>query len=339
MLILFLACTVAASCGGYGGGTGEGPVKVILETDLGNDIDDAIAMDMLYKYMDSDKADLLAICLNKEGTAPAEFADIMNTWYGYPDVPIGIIRDGIDCETDAVNYARAVVDMKDDDGAPRYKRSITSYEDLPEAHVLYRKTLAAQKDNSVVIASVGFSTNLIRLLDTKADEYSDLDGVELVSRKVKLLVTMAGCFDNPDIHEYNVVKDIPSAKRILEEWPTPVVVTPFELGIQVCYPASSIEEDFGWAPDHPLVGAYRSYMEMPYDRPTWDPSAVLYAVEGSGLFGISPAGKVHVSDVGSTGFTENPDGNRRYLFIDQSQAEAMRDHFVELVSTKPNNRR
>ena len=36
------------------------------------------------------------------------------------------------------------------------------------------------------------------------------------------------------------------------------------------FPAVSIERDFGWTTNHPVVDAYRAYMKMPYDRPTWD---------------------------------------------------------------------
>ena len=340
--ILFLPLLGAAIACGPGGesmGVTEEPVKIIFETDLGNDIDDALALDMLYKYMDTGKAELLAICLNKEGRAPAEYADIMNTWYGYPDVPIGIIHDGIDCENDAVNYAMAVAEMKDESGNLKYARSLENHDALPESHLLAREILSKQKDGSVTMVSVGFSTNLIRLLDTRPDEYSELDGEELVARKVNLLVIMAGCFNDPGIHEYNVVKDIPAAKRIMGEWPTEVVVTPFELGVRVCYPASSIEKDFGWAQDHPMVDAYESYMPMPYDRPMWDPSAVLYAVERDKWFSVSPAGRIEVSDVGSTTFTESSEGNRRYLYVDDVQADVMKNHFVELVSTKPLNKK
>ena len=340
--ILFLPLLGAAIACGPGGesmGVTEEPVKIIFETDLGNDIDDALALDMLYKYMDTGKAELLAICLNKEGRAPAEYADIMNTWYGYPDVPIGIIHDGIDCENDAVNYAKAVAEMKDESGNPKYARSLEDHDALPESHLLAREILSKQKDGSVTMVSVGFSTNLIRLLDTQPDEYSELDGEDLVARKVNLLVIMAGCFNDPGIHEYNVVKDIPAAKRIMGEWPTEVVVTPFELGVRVCYPASSIEKDFGWAQDHPMVDAYESYMPMPYDRPMWDPSAVLYAVERDKWFNVSPAGRIEVSDAGSTTFTESSEGNRRYLYVDDVQADVMKNHFVELVSTKPLNKK
>ena len=339
---LFLLAALVLLLPGCGRKTvsgGEPPISVIFETDLGNDVDDALALDMLYKYLDAGKIRLLAVNLNKNGTAPAEFADIMNTWYGYPDIPIGIIRDGADCETDAaVNYAKAVVDLKDTGGNPVFARSHPGYADYPEAVTLYRKILAAEPDSSVVIVSVGFSTNLARLLETPADGISPMTGRELVARKVKLLSTMAGCFIDPDNHEYNVVKDVPSAKAVFESWPTPVVTSPVEVGGGIKYPGSSIENDFSWALLHPMVEAYKAYRPMPYDRPTWDPTAVLYAVEGEGWFTVSPPGRIAVTEEGSTFFTEDPAGTRRYLAVNADQRAAILQHFVELISSVPINR-
>lgn len=221
--------------------------KIIFETDIGNDVDDALALDMLYKYMDTGDIDLLGIMINKEGIYPGEYTDIMNTWYGYPGIPIGIIHNGADCENDATNYAQCVSLMENENGKPMFQRSLKDYSKLPEAPILYRKILAQQPDNSVTIVSVGFSTNLARLLDTPADDFSPLTGKELVAKKVKLLCTMAGCFNNPDMYEYNIVKDIPAAKKVFTEWPTLLVTSPFEVGIAINYPATSIENDFRWA--------------------------------------------------------------------------------------------
>lgn len=334
--ILAVVAAAMTSCGKEQ--EAEAPMAVIIETDLGNDVDDALALDLLYKYQDAGKIRLLAVNLNKEGQAPAEYADILNTWYGYPDIPVGIIREGADCEEDAVNYAKAVVDLKDSLGNPLFARSHPDYDNYPEAVTLYRKLLAEEPDNSVVIASVGFSTNLIRLLATPADEFSKLTGKELVEKKVKLLVTMAGCFSDPNLHEYNVVKDIPAAKVIFGEWPTPVVTSPFEVGIQVNYPATSIENDFGWTPAHPVVEAYKAYLPMPYDRPTWDPTAVLYAVEGGDWFTVSEPGRIIVTDEGSTLFEADEAGTRRYLSVTEDQAKAILDHFVEVITSEPRKR-
>lgn len=309
--------------------------KVILETDIGNDVDDALALDMLYKYLDAGKIDLLGITINKEGQYPAQYIDIMNTWYGYPRIPIGIIHNGADCENDAKNYAKAVCLMQGANGKPAFKRSLKNYNRLPEVPTLYRKILSQQPDNSVTIISVGFSTNLARLLDTPADNISPLTGKELIAKKVKLLCTMAGCFNNPNLYEYNVVKDIPAARKVFTEWPTRLVTSPAEVGVAINYPAKSIENDFNWAPIHPMVAAYKSYQKMPYDRPTWDLTSVLYAVEGSSYFTVSPAGQIKITDKGATEFTPDPQGNRYYLRVDSIQAENIKQHFIKLVTKQP----
>lgn len=336
LLILAVLALLLPGCGRKTAVGGDALQAIIFETDLGNDVDDAMALDLLYKYQDAGMIRLLAINLNKNGEAPAEFADIMNTWYGYPDIPIWIIKEGADCETDAaVNYAKAVADLKDAEGKPLFVRSHPGYGDYPEAVSLYRKLLAAEPDTSVVIASVGFSTNLIRLMETPADKYSKLTGKELVAKKVKLLVTMAGCIDNPKTHEYNVRKDIRAAKTIFEQWPTPVVTSPFEVGVKIRYPATSIENDFGWASHHPIVEAYRAYLPMPYNRPTWDLTAVLYAVERRNWFNVSEPGRIEVTEDGGTVYTEDPAGTRRYLSVTEEQAESIRQHFIEVITSKP----
>lgn len=334
-----IVCIVLLSCG-HTEKCEDSIPDIIFETDMGNDVDDAMALDLLYKYMDAGKINLLGIAINKEGTAPAEFVDVMGTWYGYPDIPVGIIRGGADCETDAINYAKAVVGLKGEDGSPLFARSRGDYENYPEAHRLYRKILSGMPDNSVTIVSVGFSTNLKRLLETGADEYSSLTGEELVAQKVKLLCTMAGCMNNKELCEYNVVKDIDAARKVFSEWPTPVVTSPFEVGMMIEYPAGSIENDFLWAEHHPMVEAYRSYLPMPFNRPTWDLTAVLYCVENSPeFFTESPKGVIEVADNGSTIFTETPDGNRSYLITDDVQAANIRKYFVSELTKIPKNRR
>lgn len=310
-------------------------LQLIFETDIGNDVDDALALDMIYKYIEANKVDLLAIMSNKDSKFSAEFIDIMATWYGHAGVPVGIVKNGADSENDAKNYARSVCEMTVD-GKPAFERTLSGYESLPEAPFLYRKILAQQPDNSVTIASVGFSTNIVRLLDTPADEFSPLTGKELVAKKVKLLCVMAGSFGEKPIAEYNVVKDIPAAKKIFEEWPTPIVATPFEVGEKINYPGSSIENDFNWGKLHPMVEAYKVYLPMPYDRPTWDLTAVLYVAEpDSAYMTQSPGGIISVDDKGFTHFEPQAGGTHSYLSVTPEQAETIKNHFVQLITQKP----
>ncbi len=334
-----LGCVVAA------GNTKDSPEKInlIFETDMGNDVDDALALDMIFKYQDSGLVNLLAIGINKRGTAdgkqwPAEFVDIMRTWYGYPEVSVGFIRDGAPCE-DYVNYAQKVCEMTADDGSPLFARTETDYDSLPDVLTLYRQVLAAQPDNSVTLVSVGFSTNLAALLDTPGDEFSPLNGKRLVAAKVKMTSVMAGKISDPNYHEFNVVKDIAAAQKFFAEWPAPIVVSPFELGAAVLYPGQSIADDFGWAGGaHPAVEAYKSYKTMPYDRPTWDMTSVLYAVEGDSYFTVSPAGTISIDDEGGMTYAHGLSGNRQYLSIDEEQGDALLARMKELLLTIPRNR-
>lgn len=314
--------------------------EMIFDTDMGNDVDDALALDMLYKYMDAGKINLAAIMLSKEGPAAPEFLDVMGTWYGYPDIPVGIIRDGADCGPDSLNYTRKVLDMKAPDGSPLFARSRSCYGDLPESVDLYRQVLSRAANKSVTIVSVGFFTNLARLLESAPDRHSRLTGRELVAKKVAGLFVMAGNVADTTFAEYNIVKDIPSAAKVFAGWPGPIVISPFELGAGIKYPASSIENDFQWAGSHPAVEAYRSFLEMPYDRETWDLTAVLAAVEKedtTGYFTLSPEGSVTVTDGGTMIFKEG-EGNRRYLYATPEQEEKIRARLMSLVTCPPASR-
>lgn len=317
-------------------GSARGPQKVIFETDMGNDIDDALALDMLYTYADLGKVDLLGVSSNKDGRYSTEFIDILNTWFGYPDIPIGHIFNGPDCETDAINYARKVCEMKAPDSNFVFKRSKSSYESNLESTEFYRKILSQQPDNSVCIISVGFSTNLARLLATPADKYSPLSGKNLVAKKVKSLVLMAGDFRDKKVKEYNIFKDGQAAQKVFAEWPTPIVTSPLDVGLTILYPARVIENDFSWANTHPIVEAYKAYQPMPYDRPTWDLTAVLYAIEpDSGYFNRSEQGTITVDENNFTNFTPNKYGKHAYLSVTPEQAQKIKQRFIYLTTQRP----
>lgn len=323
----------------------EAPMKVIFETDMGNDVDDALALDMLMKYVDNGQIELLGISSNKRNEGSTEYIDIMTNWYGHPEIPLGYVVDGAPCD-DAVNYAQEVCNMTDSTGSPLFARAHAADSFMKPSVALYRELLAAQPDSSVTIISVGFSTNLAQLLDSEADEASELNGRDLVSRKVNRLVTMAGEFranEDPDtmkrMPEYNIVRDVEAARKVFAQWPTEIVTSPFELGIDVPYPASSIENDFTWTQAHPMVEAYKCYLPMPYDRPTWDLTSVLYAVEGEGdYFTLSAPGTITVDGRGGTGFTPSPDGKHRILQSDSIQGANITRRFVELISAPPANK-
>lgn len=309
--------------------------NLIFETDMGNDVDDALAIDMLYKYAHEKRIRLLAVMLNKEGEFPPQYIDLLNTWYGCRRIPIGLSSNSRGSIVAGTNYTQTVCQSTDESGRPLYKRSIKDYGKLLPATRLYRKLLAKAKDGSVTIVSVGFSTNLALLLETGADEFSPLTGRELVAKKVSRLVTMAGHIENPDYKEYNVVNDIPACQKVYREWPTPIYISPFELGLQIKYPARSIENDFGWTQHHPIVDSYKAYLPKIEDRPTWDLTAVLYAVDPQDFFTVSPPGRITVTDQGCTHYQSQADGQHYYLSVSPDQARRILDYFIAKITKKP----
>lgn len=306
----------------------EAPVNVIFETDMGNDIDDAMALDMLYKYVEAGRVNLLAVMINKEGSAPAEFIDIMNTFYGH-QIPIGV-RFGADpAETGGVNFAQVISDMKDDAGQPVFARTLSRYDTLPDAVSLYRRILSGMPDKSVKIISVGFLGNLGALLESDR---------ELIEKKVISLTTMAGCIAAPN-GEFNLLGDLEASRKVFAEWPTEIVTSPFEVGIAICYPGESIENDLDWGIPHPMREGYLAYCPMPHNRPCWDLTATLYAVEGGEWFTLSDPGTISIGEEGIATFEPQPDGLRRYLAVTPEQAAAIKAHFVEILTLKPEKMR
>ena len=97
--------------------------RIIFETDMGNDIDDALALDVICKYMDDGKIDLLGVSTHKEGANICPFVDAMLTWYGYPKVPIAKSATPVSRPQDGNRYADVVVEQTDDKGKHLYKRS------------------------------------------------------------------------------------------------------------------------------------------------------------------------------------------------------------------------
>ncbi len=308
------------------------PVRIIFDTDMGNDVDDAIALATLHALESRGEARILAVTITKDSRYAAPFVDLVNTFYGRAGIPIGIVKDGKTKEDG--NYNRQVVEKTRAGGGPQYPRKLTPESAIPDATTVLRKTLAAQPDNSIVIVQVGFSTNLARLLDSRPDDASALAGPDLVKQKVRKLVAMAGNFFMP-MPEYNVMIDVPAARKVFASWPTPILFSGFEIGATTLYPARRIETDFRYAQNHPVADAYRHYRQMPYDEPLWDPTAALYAVRpDEGYFGLSQKGQVSVADNGATSFTPGT-GDRQYLTVNDVQRGRIIETIAALMSEPP----
>ena len=155
---------------------------IILDTDIGSSTDDLFALEMLYRYEEQGRCRLLGVVVDREGEDCAACADVMGTYFGHGDVPIGLVRDGIKNPAVWIDY-KALPTHADQDGKPMFQRTVADYSQLPDGWQLYRRLLAAQPDHSVSIVSTGFVTCLAQLLLSAPDNYSPLNGVELCAAR------------------------------------------------------------------------------------------------------------------------------------------------------------
>ncbi len=166
----------------------ERPVRVILDTDLASDCDDAGAVAVLHALADRGEADILAMGVSAGNRHSVLVLDAFNTWYGRPDIPIGTVKaSGVSAGS---RYTEEI--------AGEYPRCHDHWEDAddaPDVMDIYRKTLASEPDiddenPGVVMVSIGYMTNFRDLLQSGPCEHSDLPGDELVANKVRLWVCM-----------------------------------------------------------------------------------------------------------------------------------------------------
>ena len=315
--IIVCGLTVLTACSNDDNPAGQqgeytGMPLVIYDTDIGSSTDDLFAMEMLYHYEDEGRCRLLGVMVDREGERNAAFADVMNTYFGHGDVPIGLVRDGIKEPKVWIDYAH-VADTKDGEGQPMFRRTVADYSSLPDGWQLYRRLLAAQPDRSVSIVSVGFVTCLAQLLTSGADEYSSLTGVELVRRKVKCIYLQGGMFGEAEEPDFNFAQGITFAKTFFQNWPQEVdmVFSPMETGQDVEYTPEQVIADVSWTDVHPIKQVYMQCNCNTGQR-MWDVMPVVQAVEGDALFTLSQRGTVRITDQAETIFTPSATGNCRY---------------------------
>src|SRR5580692_6692670 len=70
------------------------PVRLIFDTDMGNDVDDALALGMIHALESRGQCRLLAVTVTKDHPLAAPFVELVNTFYGRPEIPIGVVRRG-----------------------------------------------------------------------------------------------------------------------------------------------------------------------------------------------------------------------------------------------------
>src|SRR6476646_458591 len=322
-LIFFCFCFLLIS---YSFSHSSKPKAVIFDSDMGPDYDDAGAIALLHAFADSGYIKILATVASTKYNGVAGVFDVFNTYFGRPDIHIGVPKKNGLALRDWQHWSDTLL--------AKYPHSINSNDDVPDAVDVYREVLAGQPDKSVTIITVGFFTNLSNLLQSKADRYSPLSGAQLVQKKVKLLVSMAGRF--PSGKEFNIEKDAAASQYVFSHWTTPVIFSGFEIGQKIKAGLPLIQDE--QIQNSPVKDVFRICIPMANEdsagRMSWDETAVLVAVKGYTPFYTLHSGQIKVETDGSNTWSDAASNNQSYL-VEQVLPQAVQTVINKLIMHKP----
>ena len=323
--ILLLLCCVTPAFGAPPPAATR-PVKILFDTDMQTDCDDAAALGILHVLADKGEAEILATVTSVKGHWSAACVDAINTYYGRADLPIGIVTDPAGVENPS-KYVRMVAEACPHDTKTEKR--------LPDAVEVYRRVLEAQPDGSVVLVTVGYLTNVKNLLAVKA-EGGRLSGRELARRKVKLWVCMGGNFigspakDDLKLGNVNFTRDAKSALSAIRDWPGRIVFVGREVasvpsGVKIGSSLKTVPAD------HPVRIAYRAYFDgVEKDRHVADPASVLFAVRGyHDYWDEGPAGRLDLKADMTFEWLADPAGPQRYLLKKRTSDGKPNDRAIE----------
>jgi inosine-uridine nucleoside N-ribohydrolase len=280
------------------------PVRIIFDTDLGPDYDDVGALAFLHAMADSGKAEILATISSNKNELVAPSIDVINTYFGRGNLPVGAPKSEGVSQGSSQHWTDSIV--------AKYPHKVMSTSEAEDAVTLYRKLLAQQPDKNVTIVTVGFLTNMSNLLHSQPDDISPLNGNELVSKKVRLLVSMAGMF--PGGREFNVFKDPTASKYAFDNWPGEIIFTGFEIGSKIFTGLRLINSHITGSP---VKDVFRISIPLSEEdkngRMSWDETAALIAVYGTNGFFDTIRGKIVVNDNGSNTWINDPEGKQTYV--------------------------
>jgi hypothetical protein len=284
----------------------RGAVPLIIDTDIWSYADDVGALAAAFGLQLRGEAKVIAVGVNTRTSRPAVAADswrcvaAIAAFYGFSSVPIGAALPDNGTARNTPDFVGPCA---------RLAPPGTS---VPGSAVrVFRRALTAQPNGSVVMASIGYFGNLSGLLASPGDDISPLTGQELVKRKVKALVAMAGAYPSGS-SETNLVGDPVAAQNVASHWPTPIVWSGKEVGDQI-HTGQTISRI------HPVWSPVRAAYEALVRPGNWiyshDIAALYHAVrpDDPSLAEVGPGTNV-VTGNGGNVFTSGS-GNQYYLSL------------------------
>ena len=301
------------------------PRPVIFDSDMGPDYDDVGAITLLHAFADSGYIDILATVASTKYEGVAAVFNVLNTYFKRPGLLIGVPKGKALELKDSQHWTDTIL--------LKYPHKIKRNDEVLSAVDVYRKALASQADRTVTIITVGFLTNLADLLRSRPDQYSPLNGTELVRKKVKHLVCMAGSF--PAGNEFNVRMDAAASQHVFDNWPTSILFSGVEIGLNIKTGLPLINNTA--IQNSPVKDVYRISIPLSAQdsagRMSWDQTAVLIGVKGYSPWWDIRKGHIVVAGDGSNKWKDEPSG-QSYL-VEKPPVAVISDLINKLMMHQP----
>jgi hypothetical protein len=245
----------------------ESTNDVILDCDPGTDIDDVGDIAMMHALADQGEMRIVAEAFSTRAAYGAPIIEVLNRFYGRPDIPVGVSKNSVWNGFDSYgSYLQT-----------NYYSTVGSSSNAPDAVMMYRDILAHRRDRSLTIIASGDMQNIHDLWSSPPDYISELSGEDLMTRKLKRLIVVAGSF--PTGREYNFyVNSIRAAIFNSITNSLPVSFIGSEVGDNIMIGQNILEK-----PENDPVrdGFYQYYSLWGLSsRPAWTGPALLLATRG-----------------------------------------------------------
>ncbi|MFW6372010.1 MAG: hypothetical protein ACOC10_12475, partial [Bacteroidota bacterium] len=215
-LVLFSYLLFAFTIGESSEAEAGNDLRVIIDTDLGPDVDDVPAVAQLHALADLNEVEILATVHTASFNFGPGALSALNKWHGR-EVPVGAIHvEGL-YNVWLGEYTKPLYE-----NFPRYEGLRHTIDNVV---TVYRKMLS-RTDGKITITTIGFLNGIELLLKSSGDSIDSRTGVELLEDKCAGIIIMGGSTLNNwrswNFHGNSNAAVEQAARYVLENWPESV---------------------------------------------------------------------------------------------------------------------
>ncbi len=272
--------------------------NVILDTDLGSDVDDVGALALANILHNKKAINLLCVTHTTSGLYGPLVCEAINQFYHNDNIVVGVHK-GKEFLKEELENNYPIPTSK---AFPHKHKSV---EEMLDALEVLKDTL--KKNDHVTMIFIGQLLNLANLMKSEGGE-------ELINQKVDAIYIMGGGFSDitglpgGDQPEYNLCTALEESIYVINRLKVKTVFVDGSIGLKVLTGARVCQK---YGDSHIVSYAYSRYIyrEKDNSRFSWDPITVYAGCVEDNLFEEVGPGIVTIDDKGNTTFKENRNGN------------------------------